>query len=241
MIKETLTTAAIAVASAAFAAADTSYYDTGYPNTAYTRDDFQANALTLSALDASLSGTYELDSIGYLMNSSTNTFASYVAVIDSSYEILALSSSYSTLTGQSFGGQGGKALATYYFSDAAQLSATSTYYVIFLSGTDGMSVGSTFDSTYSSLVSDIATIGGNYTGTDTVAAQTYTVGFDEADGSLKLSLHEAYDSEGAGDYATFKVGISEVTVVPEPSMFGLLAGIGALGIVAARRRRSRKA
>ncbi|MCD8298356.1 MAG: PEP-CTERM sorting domain-containing protein [Opitutae bacterium] len=240
MIKETLTTAAIAVASAAFAAAEPSYYDTGFPGSAYTRSDFQANALTLSALDASLSGIYELNSIGYLMNSSNNTFASHAAVIDGSDEILALSSSYSTLAHQAFGETSNKALATYYFADAAQINADGTYYILFLSGTDGMSVGSTFNSAYSSLVTNIATAGGNYTGTDTASAQTYAVGFND-DGSLKLSVHEAYENEGTGDYATFKVGVTEVAVAPEPSMFGLLAGLGALGIVAARRRRSRKA
>ncbi len=234
MIKETLTTAAIAVASAAFAAADTSYYDTGYPTSGVSHYDFQANALTLSTFDSSLSGTYELNSIAYLMTSSSNTFASYVAVIDSSNEILALSSSYATVEHVAFGDATNKALATYYFSDPAQLSATGNYYVIFLSSTDNVSVGDTFDSTLSNLVTNIANTGGNYTGTNTLAAQTYTVSFGD-DGTLSLGIYEA------NDYATFQVGISEVTVVPEPSMFGLLAGIGALGIVAARRRRSRKA
>ncbi len=37
------------------------------------------------------------------------------------------------------------------------------------------------------------------------------------------------------------VYVSSVSDVPEPSMFGLLAGLGAIGLVATRRRRNRKA
>ncbi len=44
----------------------------------------------------------------------------------------------------------------------------------------------------------------------------------------------------SGDNPIYGITLS-VSEVPEPSMFGLLAGLGAIGLVAARRRRNRKA
>ncbi len=47
-----------------------------------------------------------------------------------------------------------------------------------------------------------------------------------------------WTNSGANTISGISLGVS---VAPEPSMFGLLAGLGAIGLVAARRRRNRKA
>ncbi len=70
----------------------------------------------------------------------------------------------------------------------------------------------------------------------------YVDGLSYTDGTLLLLWGNGVHESGSGSTV---VTVSNITSsynnVPEPSMFGLLAGLGALGFVAARRRRNRKA
>ncbi len=60
-----------------------------------------------------------------------------------------------------------------------------------------------------------------------------------------LSTDSTFWTNSAESSGIYTMAITNISVAvapaPEPSMFGLVAGLGALGIVAARRRRSRKA
>ncbi|MGN0861423.1 MAG: autotransporter-associated beta strand repeat-containing protein, partial [Candidatus Spyradosoma sp.] len=68
-------------------------------------------------------------------------------------------------------------------------------------------------------------------------ADTLTDGLTEADFSLAQGLLDS-----GWDIAGYENGTLSLTLtVPEPSAFGLLAGAGALALVAARRRRTKKA
>ncbi|MCD8313967.1 MAG: hypothetical protein LUC24_07395 [Bacteroidales bacterium] len=80
------------------------------------------------------------------------------------------------------------------------------------------------------------------------ASETFLSGLD-ADGSYVFDIvsgsysgtYDYSELESAGYSVTSDGGVITIAAAPEPSMFGLLAGLGALGLVAARRRRNRKA
>ncbi|MBQ2732417.1 MAG: PEP-CTERM sorting domain-containing protein [Opitutales bacterium] len=55
--------------------------------------------------------------------------------------------------------------------------------------------------------------------------------------SLALSFHSA--QTGTASIPTFDIGLIAISAVPEPSAFGLLAGLGSVALVASRRRRRR--
>ncbi|MCD8284334.1 MAG: autotransporter-associated beta strand repeat-containing protein [Opitutae bacterium] len=65
--------------------------------------------------------------------------------------------------------------------------------------------------------------------------------FDIISGDYNSDLIDYSGLLEAGYNVSFTDGIITISSAPEPSMFGLLAGLGALGFVAARRRRNRKA
>ena len=68
---------------------------------------------------------------------------------------------------------------------------------------------------------------------DTIELDNVTSGFTIDD----LTNTSYYGSTTPGDGMTTTISITKVGVVPEPSAFGLLAGLGALALVASRRRR----
>lgn len=55
--------------------------------------------------------------------------------------------------------------------------------------------------------------------------------------SLTLSFHSV--QTGTASIPTFDIGLIAISAVPEPSAFGLLAGLGSVALVASRRRRRR--
>lgn len=68
---------------------------------------------------------------------------------------------------------------------------------------------------------------------DTITVSDVTSGFTIDD--LTNTSHYGNTTPGSG--MTTTISITKVGVVPEPSAFGLLAGLGALALVASRRRR----
>lgn len=68
---------------------------------------------------------------------------------------------------------------------------------------------------------------------DTIELDNVTSGFTIDD----LTNTSHYANTTPGDGMTTTISITKVGVVPEPSAFGLLAGLGALALVASRRRR----
>ena len=57
----------------------------------------------------------------------------------------------------------------------------------------------------------------------------------------KYYIEKVYGGPGSHNVEGKNIVVSYVEVIPEPSAFGLLAGAGALALVAARRRRTKKA
>ncbi|MCD8284125.1 MAG: autotransporter-associated beta strand repeat-containing protein [Opitutae bacterium] len=81
-----------------------------------------------------------------------------------------------------------------------------------------------------------------------ISAESIVFGTDTlSDGDVSSIVNEYVSSDITSAYDltwTFSNGalsVSATAATPEPSMFGLLAGLGALGFVATRRRRNRKA
>ena len=56
-----------------------------------------------------------------------------------------------------------------------------------------------------------------------------------------LQVHDSYYEHSVGTYETVNSSAIQAASIPEPSAFGLLAGLGALALVASRRRRTKRA
>ncbi|MCD8283939.1 MAG: PEP-CTERM sorting domain-containing protein [Opitutae bacterium] len=99
--------------------------------------------------------------------------------------------------------------------------------------------------------SDTLDLSLSWSATAQVLTLSTTTTTDGSTYSTELALYDGATHSEFLQYAilstgsTFRVAATNITVevseVPEPSMFGLLAGLGAIGLVAARRRRNRKA
>ena len=179
--------------------------------------------------------TYEVSSISLALYSYSNSVASTTAMVitDSSYNIIAISTGTTVSSGNYYGENSGKALDTFTFSDLYITSGTTYYaFAVTLDAAEVLEVGSTLTTTI-------------YTGTVTTDNEstanvysTFSVIGTTSDLTYAVSTDNAVDTASYGTLsACVQYVLTKVTAVPEPSAFGLLAGIGALALVAARRRR----
>ncbi|MBE6401486.1 MAG: PEP-CTERM sorting domain-containing protein [Verrucomicrobia bacterium] len=230
-MKKYITLAALLAAGTTFANADPEVYSTPWPGTGdgYTRGGMNAQEINLAGFSLSAE-EYYIGDITFAKNTYTASFASYLAIVDlSSNLLLGISNEVSSLTGQSFGNASGKAAAAYSFSNLT-LSADSSYLAVFLSGTTSLAVGSEFDFT-----SDlITTVTSDKNGIYCTALDSNKNSYGYAKSISDEGVISNFTDSSLTYGATYKVS---VTPVPEPSAFGMLAGLGALALVASRRRR----
>ena len=74
--------------------------------------------------------------------------------------------------------------------------------------------------------------------TEGLLSYSISDGTTTKEGTFTFSATDSFSKIGfVLDGAAGTVGVKDVSVVPEPSAFGLLAGLGALALVASRRRR----
>lgn len=247
MIKNILATAALVAASAALAGASTVTFYSG--NTGFDATlDFSSGITSTEGLSTTVSTGSDDATLAVTAASgklwgasvSTDTWTNDTA-------ISALAEYDISIDGISGGVQvGAGGVATYL--TFTELTAGETYTIALVvaelagtASTFSVSAGTLVSGTAYDLTSDDdgTTLGDSVT-TYTVAANNAGTAIivdvtADDDGTIQFT----YSSKGTVIAAY--ITVAATTDVPEPSAFGLLAGVGALVLVAARRRRSRKA
>ena len=235
MFKNIIATTALLAASAALASAVTVTFNNS--NTVPDATNYAAQNLaygTYTVATGTLSNgetvTVSLtESVGYIYTAAATTFSDTAVSLLAEYDI--------DIDGRSItgiqGGQGQNTL-TVTFSG---LTEGETYTVIAIVGdlagtasTISFTNGTLVSGTYYSATSDDST-GTSFSSSISATSAVYVV----------VAEVEA-DSDGEIAYSvTTKGSIYLTAIIPEPSAFGLLAGVGALALAASRRRRTRKA
>ena len=245
MLKNIIATTALLAASAALASAVT---------VTFNSDNTVADATNYAAQGAS-AGTYTV-ATGTLTGGESVTVtltesAGYIYALDASSISLdantnataALSALGISTSGLDYGIQGGQGQNVLTVSISGLTSGT-TYTLVAIIGDNAAddSDGTTYTLTAGTLVSSTY-----YDMTDEdgegVALEVATLTVDDDNAVLIVSEVTA-DEDGTITYTLSSKGtlfLTAIASVPEPSAFGMLAGVGALALVAARRRRSRKA
>ena len=179
-----------------------------------------------SSIDLGIDGSYTITYTATKGND--NNAVLQFALVGDSYSIV-VGSSYDTDPGLYAGSVG----------DANVLTSTSSWYVFQNKEGDGV-VEITKGATISSAA--ISTGELTYTLTLTTSADgddTLTVSAGSYTGTYTFSSDATLTAVGFMLEGEANIGqsVKNVSVVPEPSAFGLLAGLGALALVASRRRR----
>ena len=237
MFKNIIATTALLAASAALASAVTVTFNSS--NTVADATNYAANgssAGTYTVATGTLSNgetvTVSLtESVGtiYVGSATATTFSDSAVSLLAEYDI--------DIDGQSItgieGGQGQNTL-TVTFSG---LTEGETYTVIAIVG-DGAGTASTISFTNGTLVS-----GTYYSATSDDSTGTSFSSSISATSAVYVVVAEVEaDSDGTIAYSVTTKGVMYLAaIIPEPSAFGLLAGVGALALAASRRRRTRKA
>lgn len=251
-MKKILTAAALIAAGTAFAGAteyetagDTFTATTEWPTSSnsgnyygiqITTDNianlYDGSSWTTETIDTG--DTYQVSSISIALNSYSATKAgtTYMLLVDSSFTVVGISAVAVCQTGlQADSSNSNKSYDTYTFSDTTVITSGDTYYLLGVTsaGASYYSVGSTVSSDdYGTYASQFRVLVDSDSDGDPVAVTTT---------ATNALLESTYSSSSYS--AILRYELTAVTVIPEPSSFGLLAGIGALALVVARRRRSR--
>ena len=262
-MKKYITVAALLAAGTAFANADvtlidvdfTSYgswtaaQEAGWSQAKTEGGNHGADAVVNSSLGLTTGGAWTQTKVSHDLGSSidlgidgsyTITYTATKGNNNAALQFALVGTNYSIVVGSSYNGDPGLYAGS--VSDANVLTSTTTWYAFQDASGNVAEIGKgatisssaisngeltyTLTLTTSASGNDTLTVSaGSYTGTYTFAsdAELTAVGFM---------------LEGGADIGQSVKGVSVVSsAIPEPSAFGLLAGLGALALVASRRRR----
>ncbi|MCD8298253.1 MAG: PEP-CTERM sorting domain-containing protein [Opitutae bacterium] len=184
---------------------------------------FSTSSLYTDA-DVADGDTFSLTTLEFMTRSGANVTAdeeiksAYAYIYEYSNgsfgSLLGVSSSTGTITSEN--GDGVYGTASYSFS-GVELTLGNVYAIVFSESNDANSMSDT-------VISDDISV---------------AVGFGQL--NPYMSGGNGFEINGTNGYSSIYRLTVAAPEIPEPSMFGLLAGLGTLGFVATRRRRNRKA
>ncbi len=229
MFKKTITSAALVAAATALAGAYTTPDTSSWTSVSLDRDYVSDTATSLSSLG--MTETYDSASYSWcvsftvLVTDTTNTNGQEIAYTASNgvYVLVNMSNGRFNLATSSSTHISDPDNPTFTPYDADDPSTSTTQdFMLLWDSTEGVL----------SLTNNGTTVTFGPTSTD------HSNLFNYVDLTGDFTFRP---NSGATEISNISISVCETPDVPEPSMFGLLAGLGAIGLVATRRRRNRKA
>ena len=240
MIKNILATATLVAASATLAGAATVAFHAS--STGFSANLGLSGVLGTTGASVSLYTGFETATL--TVTAANGTF--WTATPDTSYWTNTTALSVLSEYGISVSGIAGAtqigAGSTSTYLTFTGLTAGQTYTIAVviaeMAGTPSafsISTGTLVSGTYYSLTDD------SDTGTDFTSSFSITGSESEGSAGTVVVVDVTADDDGTIEITYSNKGTIVAAYIPEPSTFGLLAGVGALALVASRRRRTRKA